>query len=158
MSPLLLLPQELLSEICAYLPLDGLVALKLAHRIVNARVQINPQSWPKHKVSHCARLAIRSYLAPPDPAPTHEWCILCHKSYPTGMFCSSSSPICNRQSHIQKNLEVEVLKVPPRMCCWHAGRLTRLCACIVDRFRVGRNVAAIATAVRSGRSAPTLVS
>lgn len=133
MSPLLLLPQELLSEICAYLPLDGLVALKLAHRIVNAQVQINSQSWSEHKVSHCARLAIRSYIAPPDPAPTHEWCILCQKSYPTGMFCSSSSPICNRLSHIRQNSVIEVLKVPPRMCCWHVGRLTRLVSSAPDQ-------------------------
>ena len=126
MSPLLLLPQELFSAICAYLPLDGLVALKLRHPIINARVRIDPRSWPNHKISQCARLAIRTYLAPSDPAPTQRWCTLCRTSYPTSMFCSSSSPICTRRSLIQQESEVEVLELPPKMCCWHAGRLTRL--------------------------------
>jgi hypothetical protein len=133
MSPILLLPLELLSAICAYLPVDALLALKLVHRFVNARVRIDPQSWPTHKISLCARLAIRTYLALPDPAPTQEWCILCHEKYPTSMFCSSSSPICTRRSHIQQDSAVDVLELPPRVCCWHAGRLTRLVKNAPDR-------------------------
>ncbi|EOA81098.1 uncharacterized protein SETTUDRAFT_59177, partial [Exserohilum turcica Et28A] len=120
------LPQELLSEICAYLPADGLVALKLAHRILDAQVQINPWAWSSGQISQCARVAIRTYLAPPDSARKQQWCTLCHRNYPASMFCSSNSPICTRRSLIQQESEVEVLKLPPRMCCWHAGRLTRL--------------------------------
>ncbi|KAF2844029.1 hypothetical protein T440DRAFT_366274, partial [Plenodomus tracheiphilus IPT5] len=120
------LPQELLFAIWTYLPVDGLLALKLTHPILNDRLRIDPQSWPKHKISQCARLAIRIYLAPPDPEPTQEWCFLCHTKYPTSVFCSSSSSICTRRSHIQQASEVEVLELPSRICCWHAGRLTRL--------------------------------
>ena len=126
MSPLLLLPQELISAICAYLPIDGLVALKLAHRIIHSRVHINPQSWSTNRISRCTRLAIRTHLAPPDPAPARKWCILCWNSYPASMFRSSSSPRCPRRSLVQQDSEVEVLELPPRMCCWHIGRLTRL--------------------------------
>lgn len=133
MSPILFLPRELLFAICAYLPVDGLLALKLTHPIVHDRLRIDPQSWPEHKIPLCARLAIRTYLAPLNPAPTHEWCILCHAKYPTSMFCSSSSPICTRRSHIQPDSEVEVLELPPRLCCWHAGRLTRLVKNAPDR-------------------------
>jgi hypothetical protein len=133
MSPILSLPQELLYAICAYLPVDGLFALKLAHRTTNDSLRIDPQSWPKDKIPLCARLAIRTYLAPPDPAPEQEWCILCHKNYPTSMFCSSNSPLCTRRSLIQQDSEVEVIQLPPRMCCWHAGRLTRLVRNAPDR-------------------------
>lgn len=126
MSPLLLLPQELLLAIREYLPVDAIVALSLVHRNLNDRVQTDLGSRHKCEISPCARLAVRTYLAPSDPAPTEEWCILCHKNYPTSMFCSSSSPICTRRSLIQQDSEVEVLELPPKMCCWHAGRLTRL--------------------------------
>lgn len=126
MSPLLLLPLELLLAICEYLPVDAIVALSLVHRILNAGVRTDLGSRHKCEISPCARLAVRTYLVPSDPAPTEEWCILCHKNYPTSMFCSSSSPICTRRSLIQQDSEVEVLELPPKMCCWHAGRLTRL--------------------------------
>ncbi|EMD86812.1 hypothetical protein COCC4DRAFT_86359, partial [Bipolaris maydis ATCC 48331] len=110
-------------------------------------------------ISQCARVAIRTYLVPPDSARKQQWCALCHRDYPASTFCSSNSPIYTRRSLIQQESEVGVIKLPPRMCCWHAGRLTRLVrnavyVCIVGQFRAGQNAAAIATAVRSKPYSP----
>jgi hypothetical protein len=132
MSPLLYLPEELLLAVCGYLPVDALLALKLAHSTFNNGLWVDPQSWPKHKISPCARLAISTYLTPPEPSPTHKRCILCNAKYPTSMFCSSSSPICTPRSLIPQDSEVEVLVLPSRLCCWHASRLTRLVGATSD--------------------------
>jgi hypothetical protein len=120
------LPQELLFDIIARLPFDGILALKLAHPTFNSRLPLDPRSWPKSKISECARLAVCTYLAPPLPAPTHERCILCNALYQKEMFRSSSSPMITRRHPIRQNPEVEVLELPSRMCCWHLGRLIRL--------------------------------
>jgi hypothetical protein len=133
MSPLLRLPQELVLTVCAYLPLDGLLALKLSHSNFNHILSLDSQAQPEHKISACARLAIRTYLISADPPPTHMRCILCKAQYPMSMFFSSSSPICARGSLLQEDSEAEVLELPSRMCCWHASRLTRLVAAATDR-------------------------
>lgn len=125
MSPLLRIPRELLLAVCAYLPVDGLLALKLGHPNFNGNLFIAPHEWPKHKISQCSRLAIRTYLTSAKPPPTLMRCILCNAQYPTSLFCSSSSPICTRRSLVSEDSEAEVLELPPRMCCWHASRLTR---------------------------------
>jgi hypothetical protein len=122
-TSLLSLPPELILEVADYLPLDGTVALKLSHRILNCTLPLASR-LRNQTPSHCARLAVRSYLA--KPSQTHLRCVLCKAVYPLKSFQSSSSPTC-RSSSPETNVEdIEVVKLPPRLCAWHIGRLVRI--------------------------------
>jgi hypothetical protein len=119
---LLSLPPELVQAIGTYLPLDGKLALKLAHPHVYDAVRLEAEG----KISDCARLAIRSYLVRPFPVPTHYRCVLCKASYPEFMFAASRSPIRALQPLADINQDAEVFGLPPRTCCWHLGRMVRV--------------------------------
>jgi hypothetical protein len=122
-TSILSLPPELILKVADHLPLDGAVALKLSHRILNYYLPLTP-SLRNQTPSHCARLAVRSYLA--KSSQTHLRCVLCKAVYPLRSFQSSSSPTCRSSSpetHIQ---DIEVVELPPRLCAWHIGRLVRI--------------------------------
>lgn len=122
---ILCLPPELILEIADYLPPDGILALKLSHRILNYSLPFAP--WLRNRaLSHCARLAIRSYLCQPNPKPTHLRCILCKVVYPLKTFRSSSSPACAPLSLTAELEQAEVVELPQRLCAWHVGRLARI--------------------------------
>ncbi|KAF2187230.1 hypothetical protein K469DRAFT_109971 [Zopfia rhizophila CBS 207.26] len=125
-SPTLLsLPPELILEIADHLPPDGLLSLKFTHPILNATVPL-AQRLRNTALSTCARLAIRTYLARPDPKPSHIRCILCKAVYPAALFSSSSSPACRALCSVSDNPRTEVVELPRRFCAWHVGRLARI--------------------------------
>ncbi|KAF2629364.1 hypothetical protein BU25DRAFT_337329 [Macroventuria anomochaeta] len=158
---LLNLPPELILEIADYLPPDGILALKFSHRALDYSLPLAPR-LRNRTLSRCARLAVCSYLAKPNPNPTHLRCILCKAVYPLKSFQSSSSPACAPLSFAVDVGQMEVVELPQRLCAWHVGRLARIvhtepagknmwkkCVCTVERFSLGRSVIARATAVRS---------
>jgi hypothetical protein len=122
-TSLLSLPPELILEVADHLPLDGTVALKLSHRLLNNSLPLTPR-LRNQTPSHCARLAVRSYLA--KPSQTHLRCILCKAVYPLKSFQSSSSPNCRSSSPETNAQDVKVVELPPRLCAWHIGRLVRI--------------------------------
>ncbi|OAK97296.1 hypothetical protein IQ06DRAFT_319082 [Phaeosphaeriaceae sp. SRC1lsM3a] len=141
---LLSLPPELILEIGDFLPPDGILALKLAHRYFNETLPFLPRR--KNTVfSDCAKLAIRYYLTPPNPEPSHLRCILCKEVYPIRQFRSSSSPAC-----VSDTLEDAS---HGESCILHPAAGTNgpvpwaTCACIVVLFRPGRDATANAAAV-----------
>lgn len=130
---LLSLPPELILEIGDFLPPDGILALKLAHRYFNETLPFLPRR--KNTVfSDCAKLAIRYYLTPPNPEPSHLRCILCKEVYPIRQFRSSSSPACVSDT-LEDASHGEVVELPQRMCSWHVGRLSQ----VVHTAPGGRN-------------------
>lgn len=122
---LLNLPPELLLEVADHLPPDGILALKLSHRILNYSLPLAPR-LRNRTLSRCARLAVRSYLAKPTSNPTHLRCVLCKAVYPLKSFQSSSSPACAPLSFAADVEETEVIELPQRLCAWHIGRLARI--------------------------------
>lgn len=122
---LLSLPPELILEIADYLPPDGILALKFTHRVLNYSLPLAPR-LKNRTLSHCARLAVRSYLAKPTSNPTHLRCVLCKAVYPLKSFQSSSSPACAPVSFAADVAQTEVVQLPQRVCAWHVGRLTRI--------------------------------
>lgn len=122
---LLSLPPELILEIADYLPLDGILALKLTHRILTYSLPMAPR-LRNQTLSQCTRLALRNYLAKPVPNPTHLRCILCKAVYPLKTFQSSSSPACVSVSSEFDVEDADVVKLPQRLCAWHVGRLARI--------------------------------
>lgn len=121
---LLSLPPELILVLGDFLPPDGTLALKLTHRYFNGILPF--QRPPKDaSFSNCARVAIRYYLSPLDPEPSHLRCILCKEIYPVSLFRSSSSPACVPKP-IDDASQTEVVELPQRLCSWHVGRLARV--------------------------------
>ncbi|ORY15116.1 hypothetical protein BCR34DRAFT_459506, partial [Clohesyomyces aquaticus] len=108
------LPPELVLEVADHLPPDGILSLKLAHPKFNATLPLAPRFKPE-SFSTCARLAIRTYLSPRDPNPSHIRCILCKALYPVSLFSSSNSPACLPLSRPN----TEVIELPERFCAWH---------------------------------------
>ncbi|KAH8695867.1 hypothetical protein GQ44DRAFT_560304, partial [Phaeosphaeriaceae sp. PMI808] len=88
------LPSELILDISAYLPLDGNLALKLTHSMMNSILSLELQRLRKDEPSDCARFAIRNYLMSPCSMPTHLRCSLCKALYPKSMFEPTGSRIC----------------------------------------------------------------
>lgn len=121
---LLNLPPELILEIADHLPVDGILALKLTHRILNYSLPITPR-LRNRTLSQCARLALRNYLAKPVLNPTHLRCILCKAVYPLKTFQSTSSPACASSNEANVD-DVDVVELPQRLCAWHVGRLARI--------------------------------
>lgn len=121
---LLSLPPELILELGVFLPPDGILALKLTHPYLNEILPFLPP--PKDTpFSECARIAVRYYLSPPDPEPSHLWCILCKAIYPIDLFKSSSSPACVSDP-LEDASQVDVVELPQRLCSWHVGRLAHV--------------------------------
>jgi hypothetical protein len=119
------LPPELVLEIRDHLPLDAILALKLTHPRLNETLSLDSLRW-QSAPSNCARLAIRTYLSPPAPKPSQLRCILCKANYPSNMFGSSNSPACLPITAVNNAQQTEVIELPPRVCCWHVGRLARV--------------------------------
>lgn len=117
------LPPELILEIGQYLPPDAILALNFSHPAFHRTLPPARQS-SQTPLSNCARLAIRDYLSPPDPTPSHIRCILCNGLYPPDLFKSSNSPACVRMSPAEPG--TEVVEMPQRLCLWHVGSLARV--------------------------------
>lgn len=117
------LPPELILEISDYLPLDGILALKLTDPSFNNVLPLAPRAR-NSTLSDCARLAIRTYLASPLPEPSHMRCILCKAVYPIETFLPSSSPAYSMFAQSAGQSRTGVL--PGRICAWHVGSLARI--------------------------------
>lgn len=122
---LLDLPPELILEIVDYLPADGILALKLTHRVLDSLLPL-ASLLRKQTLSRCARLAVRGLLAKPTPNPTHLRCLLCKTVYPVKTFSSSSSPACAPLPAAAAVKQTEIIELPQRVCAWHVGRLVRI--------------------------------
>lgn len=118
-------PTELILEVADHLPLDGILALKLTHPILNDTLSLASR-FKNTTLTNCARLAIRTYLARPNVTSTHRRCILCKQVYPVSLFSSSSSPACAPISFTEDVQQTEVVELPHRLCSWHVGRLARI--------------------------------
>ncbi|KAH7408686.1 hypothetical protein DE146DRAFT_583388, partial [Phaeosphaeria sp. MPI-PUGE-AT-0046c] len=114
---LLFLPPELVLEIGDFLSPDGILALKLTHRYFNETLPFLPHQ-KNPPFSACAKLAIRYYLSPPNPEPSHLRCILCKAVYPKSLFKSSSSPACVSDA-LDDASQTDVVELPQRLCSWH---------------------------------------
>jgi hypothetical protein len=120
------LPPELILDISDHLPVDAIVALQLTHRKFKKILPVPPR-LKNTTLSDCALLAIRAYLLPTNPKPSHLRCILCKAVYPLTMFRSSSNPAFTPNSSVaDAHHQTEVVELPPRMCSWHVGRLARI--------------------------------
>lgn len=128
------LPPELIYDISDFLPPDAILALKLTHRTLDATLPLAPR-LKDAALSDCARLAIRTYLASPNPQPSHLRCILCKAVYPVNLFRSCSSPACVPVSFTEKTQQTDVVELPQMLCSWHVGRLAR----VIHTEPCGRN-------------------
>jgi hypothetical protein len=123
LTTLIALPLELVREICSYLPQDALLAAKLTHPVLTDYVTLDTNQT----ITECARLLIRDHLMPPNPAPSHQRCILCKAVYPQSMFrCPDTGPDTSLAS---------LIELPYRVCSWHIGSMTR----VVETEPGGRN-------------------
>ena len=122
---LLLLPIELLLEVSEYLPVDGILALKLTHRTLNSALPTLSR-LRNRTFDRCARFAIDRLFASPNKSPSQLRCILCKNIYPVTMFASSSSPACLPLAFDPDAPRPEVVKIPNGFCAWHVGRLARV--------------------------------
>ncbi|EUC42470.1 hypothetical protein COCMIDRAFT_28905 [Bipolaris oryzae ATCC 44560] len=139
------LPTELILDICDFLPLDALLALKLTAPRLNTMIRLDPRRW-QDVLSPCARRAIHSYLNPSPRKPDQQHCRLCNSAYPVAMFSSSTSPAC-----IPMKLTTtphDVVQLPSNICSWHAtaaetnGPVARTtCVCIVETSWAGQDEA-----------------
>lgn len=122
---LLQLPPELLLELSDFLPLDGILALKLTHSILNNTLPVLPR-LRNRTLDPCAQYAIERYRAPPHERRHQRRCNLCKKIYPISQFSSSSSPACLPLAFYQDGPRPEVVELPNSFCAWHVGRLARV--------------------------------
>ncbi|EMD93068.1 hypothetical protein COCHEDRAFT_1193397 [Bipolaris maydis C5] len=154
------LPAELMRDICDFLPLDALLALKLTAPRLNSTIRLDPRRR-QDALSPCARRAIHSYLNPSLSKPDQQHCRLCNTAYSMAMFSSSASPAC-----IPMKLTTtphDVVQLPSNVCSWHdtAAETNGLvawttCVCIVETSWAGPGAAAHAIVVASGQFAPIL--
>ncbi|KAJ5025881.1 hypothetical protein PSV08DRAFT_362653 [Bipolaris maydis] len=117
------LPAELMRDICDFLPLDALLALKLTAPRLNSTIRLDPRRR-QDALSPCARRAIHSYLNPSLSKPDQQHCRLCNTAYSMAMFSSSASPAC-----IPMKLTTtphDVVQLPSNVCSWHVSRLARV--------------------------------
>jgi hypothetical protein len=117
------LPAELILDICDFLTLDALLALKLTAPRLNAIIRLDPRRW-QAPLSSCARRAIRTSLKSPLSKPDQQYCFLCNATYPTYMFSSSTSPAC--VSADVTTMPRDIIPLPPSVCSCHVGRLARI--------------------------------
>jgi hypothetical protein len=118
---LLRLPPELILEIADRLPLDAILSLRITHPFFNNAL-LPASRYKSSTRSKCARLALRNYLAPPNPTPSHIRCIFCKSRYPMAQFNSSRSPACMTSPRVNGQ-SAETVKLPHRFCAWHVGQL-----------------------------------
>jgi hypothetical protein len=133
-TSLVSLPPELIFVVSDFLPVDGILALKLTHRKFNETLFLAPR-LKNEPISDCAHLAIRTFLSRPSPKPSHIRCILCKAVYPISSFRSSSSPACVPISSGEDEQQIEVVELPQRLCSWHVSRLAR----VINTQPGGRN-------------------
>ncbi|KAL5413686.1 hypothetical protein PMIN03_003574 [Paraphaeosphaeria minitans] len=122
---LLLLPPELLFELSNFLPLDGILALKLTHSVLNNTLPAIPH-LRNRTLDRCAQFAMERYRTSPHGDRQQRRCILCKKNYPTSQFFSSSSPACLPLAFDHDGPRPEVVELPDSFCAWHVGRLARV--------------------------------
>ncbi|KAH7076165.1 hypothetical protein FB567DRAFT_414509, partial [Paraphoma chrysanthemicola] len=128
------LPPEVILEIADWLPPDAILALQLTHRNFNNTLSLETR-LRNTTISHCAQLAIRTYLAQSKTESTHLRCIRCKQVYPLSLFKSSSSPACVSSSLTDDHQRVDIVELPQRFCAWHVSEL----ALIVHTKPGGRN-------------------
>jgi hypothetical protein len=117
------LPAELVLDICDFLALDALLALKLTAPRLNSIIRLDPRHW-QTSLSTCTQRAIQHHLNSSQLKLDQRHCFLCNATYPIDMFSSSTSPAC-----IPMKLATrphDVIQLPPNVCCWHVGRLARV--------------------------------
>lgn len=122
---LLLLPVELVLEISDHLPLDGILALKLTHRILDDGLPTIPR-LRNGALNACSRFAIERLRASPSQSPERSRCILCKMVYPSTVFASSNSPACLTVEFEQVAPRPEVVEIPKAFCSWHVGSLAKV--------------------------------
>jgi hypothetical protein len=113
---LLQLPPELLLELSDFLPVDGILALKLTHSILNNTLPALPR-LRNRTLDRCARYAIERHRAPPHQTRQQLRCILCKVIYPMA---------CLSPAFDQGGPRPEVMELPASFCAWHVGRLARV--------------------------------
>ncbi|OAF99299.1 uncharacterized protein CC84DRAFT_1049726, partial [Paraphaeosphaeria sporulosa] len=112
------LPPELLLELSDFLPVDGILALKLTHSILNNTLPAIPR-LRNRTLDRCARFAIERHRTLPDEDRQQRRCMLCKKTYPKSQFSSSSSPACLSLAFDQDGPRPEVVELPDSFCAWH---------------------------------------
>ncbi|PSN74804.1 hypothetical protein BS50DRAFT_462326, partial [Corynespora cassiicola Philippines] len=112
------LPPELIFEICNHLPPDGVLSLKLSHRVMYATIDLD-RYFKNVTLSECSRMAINTYLSKPDPVHPRFRCMACKNIYDSDMFQSKKSRLCIPPSPVDGIPRDEVIELPPRVCSWH---------------------------------------
>lgn len=124
-------PTELILEIDRYLPPDANLALRLSCKFFMAMLGPAPR-LKGTTLSDCADRAIRTYLAPPVPEPSHIYCVGCGVGCAARAFESSNGPACRPMENAQ---ETDVVELPRGLCSDHVSRLVNK----VDTEIGGRN-------------------
>lgn len=117
------LPAELILDICDFLGLGALLALKLTAPRLNAIIRLDPRRW-QAPLSNCARRAIRTSLKSSLPKSDQHYCFLCNVTYPICKFSSSTSAAC--VSTNMATMPQDIIQLPPNVCSIHVGRLARI--------------------------------
>jgi hypothetical protein len=116
MAILTILPVELIIEISSYLAVDALLAMKLAHPILNQVVLLDNRR--KESLTRCAHLFTRDRFTQLPAAPAHRRCVLCKAMYPPSMFRSPDNGATEPLA--------DLLGIPYGVCSWHVGSIMRV--------------------------------
>jgi hypothetical protein len=112
---LIALPVELLLQIGCSLPRDAIVALNLAHPVLNHSIALQPET--SKEINQCVRFAIRRHFT--SPTSSHLSCSICKESYPRHMFRGPNS-------NSAFTCAADMLNFLEGVCSWHVGRVTRV--------------------------------
>lgn len=104
------LPTELIHQIATYIPVSGLIALKLTSKQLFFQLPSPPQDYIK-TTSECEKRAIRRYVAERcNNLGGRRKCILCSALMPTELYCGRSEPVCKwHQGWFERVLVVDGL-------------------------------------------------
>ncbi|KAH7063786.1 hypothetical protein BKA63DRAFT_369942, partial [Paraphoma chrysanthemicola] len=116
------LPPEIILQIADWLPPDAILSLELTHRNFNNTLSLGTR-LKNTSISHCAQLAIRTYLKQSKTESSHLRCVRCKKVYPLNVFKSSSSPACVPSSLTDDYQRIDIVELPQRFCAWHVSEL-----------------------------------
>jgi hypothetical protein len=88
------IPTELIQQIATYIPISGLVSLKLTSKQLFFQLPSPPQDYIK-TASDCEKRAIRRYVAERcEGAGGRRKCILCNGMMPTDFYGGRVAPVC----------------------------------------------------------------
>lgn len=91
---LTVLPNELIQQVGTYLPISGLVSLKLTTRQLYFQLPSPPQDYIK-TAPECEKRAIRRYVAERcDKLGGRRKCILCNGIMPVDLYDGRAEPVC----------------------------------------------------------------